>query len=106
LRVIDRSRAASRTPLCANSMILDATKRVAESSLSHRPNSAHTLSSTTDMMRIASGSKTALLRRMGIAVPGGMTHDQWANVSAVVGRPPRILLCFAQGVGRLRGAID
>jgi hypothetical protein len=47
-------------------MIVDATKRVAESSLSHRSNSAHTLSSTTDMMRIASGSKTALLRRIGI----------------------------------------
>jgi hypothetical protein len=84
-------------------MILDATKRVAESSLAHRPNSAHTLSSTTDMMRIASGSKTALLRIIGIAVPGGMTHDQCANVSAVVGRPLRILLCFPQGVRRLRG---
>jgi hypothetical protein len=54
-------------------------------------------------MRIASGSKTALLRRIGIAVPGGMTHDQWVNVSAVVGQPLRILLCFSQGVGRLRG---
>jgi hypothetical protein len=42
LRVMDRSRAASRTPLCANSMILDATKRVAGSSLSRRPSSAHT----------------------------------------------------------------
>ena len=71
LRVIDRSRATSRTPLCANSMILDATKRVAGSSLSRRPNSAHTLSNTTDMLRIASGSKAAPLRngRIGIAVP-------------------------------------
>ena len=41
LRVMDRSRAASKTPLCANSMILDATKRVAGSSLSLRPNSPH-----------------------------------------------------------------
>ena len=71
LRVMDRSRAASRTPLCANSMILDATKRVAGSSLSLRPNSAHTLSNATDMLRIASGSKAAPLRngRIGIAVP-------------------------------------
>ena len=55
LRVLDRSRAASRTPLRANSMILDATKRVAGSSLSLRPNSAHTLSNTTDTLRIAWG---------------------------------------------------
>jgi hypothetical protein len=57
LRVIDRSIAASTTPLCANSMILDATNRMARSSLSRRPNSAHTVSNTTEMLRIASGAK-------------------------------------------------
>jgi hypothetical protein len=55
LRVMDRSRAVSGTPLCANSMILDATKRVAGSSLSLKPNSAHTVSNASDMLRIASG---------------------------------------------------
>jgi hypothetical protein len=89
LRVMDRSRAASRTPLCANSMILDATKRVAGSSLSLRPNSAHTLSNATDMLRIASGSKAAPLRngRIGIAIPRRKIHDHWANASAAVMAP-------------------
>jgi hypothetical protein len=57
LRVIDRSIAASTTPLSANSMILDATNRMARSSLSRRPNSAQTVSNTTEMLRIASGAK-------------------------------------------------
>jgi hypothetical protein len=83
LRVIDRSRATSRTPLCANSMILDATKRVAGSSLSRRPNSAHTLSSTTDMVLIASGSKADPSRRYGrIGIP--VPQRPLAYTSAVV----------------------
>jgi hypothetical protein len=43
LRVMDRSRAASKTPLCANSMILDATKRVAVVFVAQTQLSAHAL---------------------------------------------------------------
>ena len=51
-------------------MILDATKRVAWSSLSLRPNSTHTLSNTTDMVLMDSGAKADPSRRYGrIGIP-------------------------------------
>ena len=86
LRVIDRSIAASTTPLCANSMILDATNRMARSSLSRRPNSAQTVSNTTEMLRIASGAKADPSRNGPIGIgpfPSGVTLVRVPNVTAV-----------------------
>jgi hypothetical protein len=78
-----RSLARSRIPRRANFMILDATNRVAGSSLVRRPISAHTSSRASDILRIASGSKTAPFTnwRIGMSAPGTTAA---ANLNALV----------------------
>jgi hypothetical protein len=97
LRVIDRSFAASTTPLCANSMILDATKRMARSSLSCRPNSAHTVSNTTEMLQIASGAKATMKQEESYGDDEAGGHS---------GNSPMVPSPLSAGYGVIRCAVD